>query len=122
VSTTGPDVFSHLDYRRFLRDHFAFAQARGLSLRGFARRAGIRSPSFLKSVMEGHKTIAEDTAVRVARARRLEGNGALYFVRLVAFNQARGSDQKRAAYERMRAFADWRRIHALDIAPGFVGR
>jgi uncharacterized protein (TIGR02147 family) len=118
VSGPAPDVFAYLDYRRFLRDHYTFGKQRGLSHRGLARRAGIRSPSFLKAVMEGRKTLAEDTASRVAAACRLERHAAEYFVRLVAFNQARDTDQKRVAYERLCTFTEWRRIHALDLARG----
>lgn len=111
-----PDVFTYLDYRAFLRDYYAYGKERGLSHRGLARRARLRSPSFLKSVMDGEKTLADGTAARVATACRLEGAAADYFVRLVAFNQARDTDAKRAAYERLRAFGQWRRIHGLDIA------
>ncbi len=111
-----PDVFAYLDYRAYLRAHFAFARERGLSHRGLARRAGIRSPSFLKSVMDGEKSLATRTALRVAKACRLEGESAEYFAHLVAFNQARDDDTKRASYERLRAFGRWRRIHALDLA------
>ncbi|MCU0673655.1 MAG: TIGR02147 family protein [Myxococcota bacterium] len=111
-----PDVFAYLDYRTYLRAHFAFARERGLSHRGLARRAGIRSPSFLKSVMDGEKSLAMRTALRVAKACRLEGEAAEYFAHLVAFNQARDDDTKRASYERLRTFGRWRRIHALDLA------
>ncbi|MCA9611763.1 MAG: TIGR02147 family protein [Sandaracinus sp.] len=111
-----PDVLAFLDYRAYLRAYFAFAQERGLSHRGLARRAGLRSPSFLKSVMEGNKTLAAKTAARVARACRLEAEGVEYFVCLVAFNQARDADTKRVAYERLQTFGRWRRIHALDLA------
>ncbi len=111
-----PDVFAYLDYRAYLRDYYAHGRERGLSHRGLARRAGLRSPSFLKSVMQGQKTLAERTASRVAAACRLEGAAADYFVQLVMFNQARGTDAKRVAYERLRTFGEWRRIHALDIA------
>lgn len=111
-----PDVFAYLDYRAFLRDFFVVAKQRGLSHRGLARRAGLRSPSFLKTVADGRKTLAQETAARVAAACRLEGPAADYFVRLVAFNQARDTDTKRVAYERLRTFEQWRRIHALDLA------
>jgi uncharacterized protein (TIGR02147 family) len=111
-----PDVFAYLDYRAFLRDFFVAAKQRGLSHRGLARRAGLSSPSFLKTVADGRKTLAHETAARVATACRLEGSAADYFVHLVAFNQARDSDTKRVAYERLRTFGQWRRIHALDLA------
>lgn len=112
-----PDVFAYLDYRAYLRDHFAFAKAKwGTSHRGLARRAGVRSPTFLKLVMEGERNLSAASAPRVAVACRLEGEAAEYFVRLVGFNQARDTDAKRAAYERLQHFARWRRIHALDLA------
>ena len=116
VEKQPPDIFTYLDYRAFLRDYFAFGQTRGLSHRGLARRAGIRSPSFLLTVMDGRKTLAGPTAARVASACRLEGDAAEYFSCLVAFNQANHADAKGAAYERLKSFARWREIHALDLA------
>lgn len=110
-----PDVFTYLDYRAFLRDYFAYGQSRGLSHRGLAKRAGIRSPSFLLTVMDGRKTLAAPTAERVAHACRLEGDAAQFFGCLVQFNQADNSNAKRAAYEQIKSFAEWRRIHELDL-------
>lgn len=112
-----PDVFTYLDYRLFLRDHYEFAKARrSLSYRGLARRSGVRSPSFLKHVIDGHKNLAPETASRVAAACGLEGDAADYFQRLVKFNQARDTDSQRFAYEQLQGFARWRRIHALELA------
>jgi len=110
-------VFEYLDYRAYLRDHFAFAKARrSLSHRGLARRARLSSPSFLALVMNGKRNLAPETAARVATACSLENEAADYFVQLVSFNQARDTDTRRAAYDRLRTFARWRRIHALDLA------
>jgi uncharacterized protein (TIGR02147 family) len=112
-----PDVFAYLDYREYLRDYFAFGKVRhSLSHRTFARRARFASPSFVKLVMEGRRNLSASTAVRVASACHLEDREAEYFTRLVAFTQARDTDTRRAAYDRLTSFTRWRRIHALDLA------
>jgi uncharacterized protein (TIGR02147 family) len=112
-----PDVFAYLDYRTYLRDYYTFGRSRrSLSYRGLARRAQIRSPSFLKRVMEGERNLQEETAGRVAKACGLAADSSDYFVALVLFNQAQGADQRAAAYRRVQRFARYRKLHALDVA------
>ena len=90
-----PDVFAYLDYRVFLADYYVFGKAKfGLSHRGLARRVGVKSPSFLKYVMEGRRNLSPGTARRVAKAVQLEGEPAAFFVALVKFNQAEEREQR----------------------------
>jgi len=111
-----PDVFAYLDYRAYLRDHYRWGKKhRNLSHRAFARRAGVKSPSFLKRVMESKRNLSEQSAERVGEACRLEGEALTYFQDLVRFNQAKTSDERRVAYERLQGFARYRRVHTLEV-------
>ena len=54
-----PSVYEYLDYRQFLRDHFAASKKAKpqYSFRYFSRRAGLSSSNFLKLVMDGKRNL-----------------------------------------------------------------
>ncbi len=115
-----PNVFSYLDARRFLGDYYAFKKATssGFSYRGFSRRAGIKSPNYLKLVVDGDRNLTPKMAHRFGAACGLEGDALHYFLDLVAFTQARSKDEKSDRYERLIRFREHREIHRIDIAYG----
>jgi uncharacterized protein (TIGR02147 family) len=111
------DVFQYRDFRAFLNAYYRKAKASGrLSLRSFSQRAGLRSPNYLKLVMDGERNLTPETAAQFARACGLKGEAADYFCELVAFNQARSAAEKERHYERLSKFRRYRRIHRLDGA------
>jgi uncharacterized protein (TIGR02147 family) len=114
----GPDVFELLDYRAFLRAHYEAKKAsrRGFSYRAFSRRAGLRSPNYLKLVIDGDRNLSPEMAARFAKACGLEGDAAAYFQDLVTFNQAKGAEEKNAAYRRLTGFRRYRSAHRLQMA------
>jgi uncharacterized protein (TIGR02147 family) len=90
----------------------------GFSYRAFARRAGLKSPNYLKLVIDGDRNLTPEMAHRFAAACALSGPALTYFVDLVAFTQARTTDEKAARYERLIRFREHRAIHRIDIAYG----
>ncbi len=113
-----PNVFDYLDYRAFLRDHYFFqkGRGRGFSYRAFSRRAGLRSPNYLKLVIDGDRNLSGEMSGRFAGACGLEGEAATYFIDLVAFNQATSATERNAAYERLTTFKRYRQAHRLEMA------
>jgi uncharacterized protein (TIGR02147 family) len=100
--TTAPNVYSFLDYRAFLRAHYEHRKGPGrLSFRAFSQRAGLRSPNYLKLVMDGQRNLSSDMAPRFARACGLTGDAERYFERLVDFNQARTVDERTRCYRKL---------------------
>lgn len=118
MSTERPNVFDYLDYRAFLRDHYAFQKGlgRGFSYRAFSRRAGLRSPNYLKLVMDADRNLSGEMAPRFAKACGLTGEAAMYFLDLVTFNQATTAADRNAAYERLTTFKRYRQAHRLEMA------
>lgn len=112
------DVFEYLDHRAFLRDYYAAekARGRGFSYRAFARRAGLKSPNYLKLVIDGGRNLSSTMASRFAEVCGLTGDAAAYFIELVAFDQAKTSAERNASYARLSAFPRYRTIHKLDLA------
>jgi uncharacterized protein (TIGR02147 family) len=111
-----PDVFDYLDYRAFLRDYYVEKKrSRGLSFRGFSKRAGLGSPNYLKLVMDGQRNLAPAMAARFARAAGLEGDAARYFAELVLFNQAKTGAERNQSYAKITGFRRYREARPLEV-------
>ena len=112
-----PDVYGFLDYRAFLRAHYAHRKQAGrLSFRAFSQRAGLKSPNYLKLVMEGERNLSAAMALRFARACGLPREQERYFTRLVAFNQARTIDERTEHYRKLCRERRFRERHKLEPA------
>jgi uncharacterized protein (TIGR02147 family) len=111
-------VYAYLDYRAFLRDHYASKKAasRAFSYRAFSKRAGVSSPNYLKLVIEGKRSLSPKMAERFAHACGLDTDGSRYFVQLVGFNQAKTSVERAQFYDRLTGFQRYRQAHKLELA------
>lgn len=98
-----PDLFAYLDYRRFLKDAFAFLQVREprFSYRSFAKAAGYTSPNFLQSVISGKRNLSPANLLGTVRALDLNKQESEFFLSLVGFTQARDFEEKNFHYQRM---------------------
>jgi len=85
-----PSVFQYTDYRRYLREYYAWAKAhqRGFSHRAFMAKTGMSGPNYFKRVMEGAHNLTENSIPKFAAALGLNEAEAEYFKNLVYFNQA----------------------------------
>jgi uncharacterized protein (TIGR02147 family) len=110
------DVFRYLDHRLFLADYYRAGKGRGLSYRNFSRAAGLRSPNYLKMMIEGQRNLTPEMAERFAAACRLQGDAAEYFVELVRFSQAGSDAERNQAYRRLNAFQRYRQAQRLEVA------
>ena len=118
MSEEAPNVFAYLDYRAFLRDYYAFKKAgpRAFSYRAFSRRAGLRSPNYLKLVIDGKRNLTSAMSVTFAETCGLEGEAQAFFVDLVAFNQATTGPERTAAYDRLKNHREYRKVQTLELA------
>jgi len=110
------DVFRYLDYRLFLADYYRAGKGRGFSYRNFSRAARLRSPNYLKLVIEGQRNLTVEMAERFAAACRLKGDDAEYFVELVRLNQAASDAERNQAYRRLSGFQRYRQAQRLELA------
>ncbi|MDB5051195.1 MAG: hypothetical protein JWO30_4266 [Fibrobacteres bacterium] len=100
---TKPDLFSYLDYRKYLRDvHDALkAKDRKHSFRSFAKEAGYTSPNFLQLVIGGTRNLSPANLPGTIRALGLNKQESEFFANMVAFEQAEGFEEKNFHYQRM---------------------
>jgi uncharacterized protein (TIGR02147 family) len=114
---TRPAPFDYLDYRGFLRDYYiAEKQAHGLSYRTFAKLAGIKSPNYLKLVIDGDRNLSSEMAARFAEAIELEGDEREFFLELVKFGQAKSERDRNASYARITGFQRYQEAQPLEVA------
>jgi len=110
------NVFEFLDYRAFLRAHYSAEKARrpAFSHRFFSRLAGLKSPNFLKLVMDGERNLGPETVPKFVHAIGLTGEAASFFADLVTFNQADTVAEKNRAFERISASRRFRSAKRID--------
>lgn len=110
------EVFDFLDYRDFLRGYYEHKKAgRGFSYRAFSRRAGLKSPNYLKLVIDGERNLTPAMAQRFGEACGLKGSGLRFFVDLVAFNQAKTSEERAERYRDLTGHRSFRKAQRLDL-------
>lgn len=89
-------VYSYTDFRRFLTDHYTRQKRApgGFSFRRFTRETGVKSPNYLKLVMDGKRALTPAFLFRFAKGLGLNHHETQYFESLVHFNQATDALQK----------------------------
>ncbi len=110
------NVFEFLDYRAYLRAHYAAEKERkpAFSHRFFSRQAGLKSPNFLKLVMDGERNLGPETVPKFVKALGLTGEASSFFADLVTFNQADTVAEKNRAFERISASRRFRMAKRID--------
>lgn len=112
------DVFAFRDYRAFLRAYWerSSGEKQGFSPAEFAKSAGLRSPNYLKLVIDGERNLSVDSAHRFAEACGLRDEALSYFCALVAFNQSKTARERALHYAKLQSFRRFRASHRLDAA------
>jgi uncharacterized protein (TIGR02147 family) len=112
-----PDVFAYLDYREYLGAFYRVRkESSAYSYRSFSRAAKLKSPNYLKLVIDGERSLTAEMAVRFGAACGLDGEAAQFFVELVRFSQARTLDERNDSYGKLGKFRRYRAVHTLRIA------
>jgi len=90
------DIFKFSDYRAFLKSYYLFEKARnkGFSFRYFAKKASLRSPNYLKLIIDGKRNLTNEMIFKFAKAIGLTGSRFDYFENMVLFNQAKNNEEK----------------------------
>lgn len=83
-----PELYSYTDYRSFLRDFYLEKKKKSpsYSFRNFAAKAQLRSPNYLKLVIDGQRRLTDRHLSAFLKGLGLEGKEALYFRLLTEWN------------------------------------
>ena len=136
-----PSVFEYRDYRLFLKDLYDHYKRTTdfFSFRYFSKRAGFKSPNYLKLVIEGKRNISPESIEKFSFALKLSQDESDFFAKLVNFNQAQTNSEKAEfalqlmqskiykkmnplKEEQMRYYSQWYHIgiRELSLCQGFI--
>ena len=120
AATVAPDIYQYWDYRPFLAAWFMHQKTvkPAFSHRFFCRKAGFKSSSALKLIIDGKRNLSRDSLDRVAVALGFNPAAATFFAALVRYSQS--SDTREKARWQAELMKQRQRhemhIHELDIA------
>ena len=116
AKSVGVSVYDFLDHRAYLAAYYQAAKRTrpSFSFRMFSKSAGLRSPNFLKLVIDGDRNLGADSVPRFAQALGLEGADAEFFADLVMFGQAQTLAEKNRAFERIAGSRRFRAARRID--------
>jgi uncharacterized protein (TIGR02147 family) len=108
-------LFKYIDYRKFLLDFYNEKKknTRYFSYRYFSNKAGIKSPVFLKQVIDGERNLTLLTLDKFISALGLNKKEGVFFRHLVQFNQAKTALEKQEHYSVMLSMMDYVNQHRL---------
>ncbi len=92
-SLMAPLISDYLDYRRFLEDFYLYRKnktrrdLRPYNYQMFSAAADIKSPNYLKMIIEGRRNLSDDMIVKFAKALGLSKEHTEEFSHLVRFSQ-----------------------------------
>jgi len=111
-------VFDYMDYRAYLRDFFKEKkqEMRFYSYRLFSQRAGLKSPNFLKLVIDGERNLSKQTVYKFAKALGLAKKETDYFENLIFFNQSTTLEEKNLYLERLMRYRKQRDVRKIEEA------
>ncbi len=96
-------IFEYDNYRFFLKDYFA-EQKRlkdSFSHRSFAQKAGFASSSFFSHVIDGKRSLTENSTDKMLKGVALRGRRATFFKTLVLYNQAETVEEREELYRKL---------------------
>lgn len=110
------DIFTYLDYRKFLKDSFdEIKNSRPtFSHRAFAKTAGFSSSNFVLLVMQGKRNLSGEAAIKIAKALKLKKKETEFFENLVRFNQSKTDAEKNFYYSRIAATRQYAAARPLE--------
>lgn len=85
-----PNIYDYLDFRQYLRDHYAEQKAKNphFSYESFTRLAGFKAKSLLHGILSGKRNVSKDGVMRIGAALKLSRKELSFFQVLVDFGQA----------------------------------
>ena len=97
------EIYTYTNYREYLHDFYCFKkeQNAAFSYQVFANKAGFKSKSFIKLVIDGRKNLTKDSALKLNKVLGLSNKPFSYFNSLVEFNQAAAHSLKNFYFEEL---------------------
>lgn len=134
TSAIQPILSEYMDYRLFLADFYLFKKAltrtsvRPYSYAIFSAAADIKSPNYLKMIIEGKRNLSPDMVLKFAKACALNKSLTDEFKLLVFFNQCEDPADRNYALKQLSEFRMEQKIKhgefdrkTLEKVPNWIG-
>ncbi|MBU0505721.1 MAG: TIGR02147 family protein [bacterium] len=97
------NIFTYSDFRLYLKDLVKELKTlnKNFTMRYFAQQAGFGSPSFLKMIMDGERTLTNKSVQKFCEILKIKGKEKEYFEALVEFNQTEDPDKKQNLFNKI---------------------
>jgi len=123
ATSTQPVLGAYTDYRLYLKDFYEFKRESGaVGLRKytyahFSAAADIKSPNYLKLIIEGQRNLSDEMVLKFAKALRLDREDTTEFLALVRYNQAIEPLERNRYLKELSEFRAKRALADGSIAP-----
>ncbi len=109
-------IFDYIDYRNYLKDFYLENKKnkKYFSYRYFSSKAGVKSPVFLKLVVEGKRNLTHPMIEKFTKPLNLNEKESLYFKHLVLFNQGKTAMEKQEHYLVLKSMAGHINEHIIE--------
>jgi len=98
------NIYDYMDYREFLKDRIEYLRENNpkFSYRYFNKRAGFKSPSYIKQIIQGRVNLGIKGIKGILAGLNLSEREGRFFEAVVHFCQASEADEKEKYYAEMR--------------------
>jgi len=116
-----PILGLYSDFRQYLRDFYAFKVFESRHSFGhytykiFSAASDVRSPNYLKLIMDGERNLSPDSARKFARGLNLDKEGTDEFLLLVEYCQAQDPLERNRHLKTLNEFRMRRRIKSGEV-------
>ena len=83
------------------------------SFRSIGKKAGFKSPNFVKLVMDGKRNLTASSGEKLVQALGLDQKQSEFFLDLVRFNQATSGAEKQHAFRQLTRYSHFKKAHPL---------
>lgn len=118
-----PEISNYMDYRKFLADFYIYRRRltqrdlRPYSYGMFAAAANIKSPHYLKLIIDGRRNLSEDMIAKFARALGFKSEAFGEFRLLVLYGQATDPATRNYWLKELNEFRVERKLRSGEIDP-----
>lgn len=131
---SAPDLHEYMDFRQYLLDWYQYRREmtkkdlRPYSYAMFSAAANIKSPNYLKMIIEGQRNLSEEMILKFAKAMGLQKEQADEFRLLVLFGQATDPAERNFFLKELSEFRVLAKMRsgeidkkAMEKVPGWIG-
>jgi uncharacterized protein (TIGR02147 family) len=116
-----PILGLYADFRQYLKDYYSFKVFESrhsfghYTYKTFSASADVRSPNYLKLIIDGERNLSPETARKFARALALDREGTDEFLLLVEYGQALDPLERNRHLKELNEFRMRRRIKSGEV-------